>query len=71
MSKPESKTTFALLIVLLVLCGCKEEYPPMTNDQIIAETKKCEDAGFVAVTLGRPFTDGGDTIRRIQCQRKQ
>ena len=33
---------FLLLIVLLFICGCSG----MSNDEIIAEVKRCKDAGL-------------------------
>jgi hypothetical protein len=39
--RPEPKAMSRCLIVALILCGCAK---PMTNDQVIAEYKKCKDA---------------------------
>lgn len=49
------------LTAVLGLAGCDQ---PMTNDQIIAETKKCEDAGL-DVSVG---VDGWNwNITHITC----
>lgn len=32
----------------LSLAACSQRYTPLTNDQIIAEVKKCEEAGLDA-----------------------
>jgi hypothetical protein len=51
----------ALAFSLLFLVGCMEQ---MSNDQIIAECKKCEEAGLEA----RSLRYGGDSfIIGIQC----
>lgn len=68
-------------MVVLVLAGCskREEkpieqaqtipavsaYKPMTNDEIISETKKCEAAGLGAESLTVPEF-GGQTVL-VQC----
>lgn len=46
-------------LTLLLLAGCS-----MTNDEIIAETKKCEEAGLDAVGYIRAIPG---TIEHIQC----
>lgn len=55
-----------LLFALLLLTSCN--FPsPMTNDQIITETKKCRDAGLEA----RPLYTNDDQIVKIQCMPKK
>jgi hypothetical protein len=51
-----------MLSVLLLLVGC--EQPGMTNQQIILETKLCEDAGMRAVML----TSYSSAMAMIQCR---
>lgn len=46
------KLLLILLTVILVGAGCKS----MTNEEVIAETQKCEDAGMEA-TLGIRLID--------------
>ena len=48
-------------IVASFLCGCERT---MTNDQIIAETKKCEAAGLKADPMVNGWTGA---VRNIQC----
>lgn len=52
-------TKAMLLAVLLLLAGCS-----MSNDEIIAETKKCEAAGMEAQQLARMWNY---KVVRIQC----
>lgn len=54
-------------VAVLLLCGCDERgyIAPMSNDEIIAETKKCTDAGLRAVPMAALW-DG--VTRRIVCQ---
>ena len=42
-----------LLITLLLVAGCME---PISNDEIISETKKCEDAGMDATVYHNGLT---------------
>lgn len=71
----------ALIALILVGCskapGCGESPPavaskwkPMTNDEIIAETKKCESADLSAEALKVEAEFGSQTVL-IQCQPKQ
>lgn len=50
-------------LLALVLAGCLPI--PLTNEQIIAETKKCEAAGLRAVAL---FSGFDSRTRRIECR---
>jgi len=52
-----------LLLMLVTLFACNN---PMTNDNIIAECKKCEEAGMEAHAVHGP-TWSGDRIVEIQC----
>lgn len=53
------------IAALFLLAGCDgHQHPPLTNDEIIAETKKCEDADMRAVYFSS-MVDG--TTRRIEC----
>lgn len=70
------------MAVALTACGKRPEEPvvatcqpaptnakPMTNDEIIAETHKCESAGLKAESLVSKETYG-DRITSIQCTPK-
>jgi len=57
------KKTLTVLTLALFLGACRETMP---NDEIIAETKKCEEAGMQAVPLFSGFT-----LTRIQCRPKE
>lgn len=48
---------------MMALVGCDEQ-KPMTNDQIIAETTKCQKAGMKAQPL---MSEGTGPIFVIQC----
>lgn len=48
-----------LTVCLLLLAGCS-----MSNDEIIAETKKCEDAGMDAQQLARVWDY---RVQQVQC----
>jgi hypothetical protein len=51
------------ICALLLLAGCD-----MSNDQVIAETKKCEAAGMRAMPAVRLFTG---RIAEVQCWPKE
>ena len=57
--------TLIILAACVLLAACER---PITNDQIIAETKKCEKAAMIA----EPIYDGanGAAIIRIQFEPK-
>jgi len=58
-----------IIMLSVFLSACHDDYPPLTNDQIISETKKCVDAGMKAAAMSR----GGHPdreIRKIQCEPK-
>jgi len=67
-----------LIPFLLILAGCsfnlcqieEPELPPefMTNDEIISETQKCEEAGLKAYSIFWNFND--ESIYKIQCRPK-
>ena len=59
---------YMAVMLFVILAGC-DNPSPMTNDEIIAETKKCADAGMVAVPLIQALT-GDEQIRKIQCRLK-
>ena len=46
------------LLILLVLTGCSE---PMTNDKVIAEVRKCEQANMYSEVWRERFWDGNVT----------
>lgn len=53
-----------ILLLIFACCGCAK---PMSNDEIIKETKKCENAGLSAEyarTLGGRIVD-------VQCGPKE
>lgn len=52
-----------LILLILLLSGCGTL---LTNDEIIAACKKCEDAGFGALA----FRNEGSRIVEIQCWNK-
>jgi len=41
-----------IITVLIFVCGC---YSAMNNDEVIAECKKCEEAGMKAVVVHLNF----------------
>lgn len=45
----------ALLAVVVGMVGCGSPYRPMTNDEVIAESKKCWAAGAKAKTYQDPW----------------
>lgn len=53
-------TRLLLLSAILVMAGCGK---PMTNKEIIEESKYCQDSGMRAI---RRTNFGGDTMR-IEC----
>ena len=53
-----SKKIIIILILGLLLTSCG-----LSNQQIITETKKCEDAGFAIKMLSNDF----GVITKIQC----
>jgi hypothetical protein len=53
----------SVLLVALLLAGCD-----LSNDQVIAETKKCEAAGMRAMPAVRLFSG---RIAEIQCWPKE
>lgn len=59
------KTVACAIILMLSLSACDK---PMTNDEIIAETKKCKAAGLDARELYRELNPG--VIVLIQCKRR-
>ena len=42
---------YLLIFILLIGCGPKYPFKLMTNEEIIRETKRCEDVGLKAVLL--------------------
>ena len=55
------------IVAVLLLSACSPDYQPMTNDEIIAEVKKCESAGLDA----ERFSKGIDyKTYRIECRPK-
>lgn len=50
-----------LTLILLLLIGCTE---PLTNDEIIKEVEKCENAGLEAQFLGNGLSAD---INKVQC----
>lgn len=52
-----------LLMLALFLSACKM---PMSNDQIISESKKCKDSGMKAEALRNLVGE----IDRVQCEPK-
>ena len=58
------KIVLVMMVVLSV--GCSQR-PAMTNDEIIADKKKCEDAGMDYSEIINGFTY--ETIR-VKCVRK-
>lgn len=59
-----------VLFSFLVLCGCSRE--SMTNDEIIAETKKCENSGLNAFPVLVPvefMLISNETVK-IECRPK-
>lgn len=67
-SKPTKRTVkaWAILLMLVMITGCSK--PPMTNDEIIAETQKCLKAGMIAQPLSRTLNPA--EIVKIQCEAK-
>jgi len=53
-----------IIILVLLLSACT---PTMSNDEIIKETKKCEDAGLKAQTIYNGVTG---EVRYIRCMPK-
>lgn len=53
------KKLIIILIAGIVLTGCS-----MTNDEIIAEAKKCEDAGLISGVASNLYTG---SIIRVTC----
>ena len=47
------------------------KYIPLTNDEIITETKKCTDAGLDAESFDMPKRYGKGTIVHIGCAIRQ
>jgi len=63
------KKFIILPIVVLLLSGCgfpKRE--PMTNEEIIAEVKKCEEAGLGASMYSQGYSDA---TALVQCDIKK
>jgi uncharacterized lipoprotein YajG len=60
-----NKLLILAAVVMLTACGKRVEEHPLTNDQIIAETKRCEAAGLDAASL----RSGGFDNRtyRVEC----
>lgn len=58
-----------IIITALTLSSCTFFEPdyPISNDEIIAETKKCTDAGLNAQEL----TNMAGVIKAIQCELKE
>lgn len=56
-----------LLVALFTLAGCGEK--GLTNDQIIAETKKCHAADMRADLMSQRYA-GSDVVLRVQCEPK-
>ena len=54
-----------IIILALVLSSC-DSHTELTNDQIIAEAKKCNDAGFGTRSLINGWTNKIETIQCIQ-----
>lgn len=52
-----------IIILTLILTSC-DQAKEMTNDQIIAETKKCRDAGF---TPQVGFNGWNGRVLFVQC----
>ena len=52
-------------LAILMLAGCQES---MTNEQIIAEVKKCEQAGLRAKLF---FIGYGDIPKKVVCKPKR
>ena len=55
-----------IVILVLLLAACTS--PTMTNDEIIKETNKCEDAGLKAQTIYNGVTG---EVRYIRCMPKE
>ena len=50
-----------VLLAVLILQGCVK---PMTNDEIIAEVKKCNDAGLLGQVV---FDRSKRNVIKVQC----
>lgn len=48
-----------------------KRFEPLSNDDIISETKKCESAGLDAVSFVMEKRYGSGTIVAIQCKPKE
>lgn len=61
------KILFCVLIFLLV--GCDDNLQPLSNDQIISETKKCQSAGMKPHYFhSETFSIEDPRIVIVQCQ---
>lgn len=58
-----AKRRYLIALCAIFLLGCAK---PLTNDQIIAETKKCHDAGMNVVTQS---DESGDVYKVICVER--
>lgn len=52
----------SLIVLMILLSGCA---PALSNEEIIKQTKLCEEAGMKAVSLS---TAMDDSTRRIECR---
>jgi len=57
---------YLLIFILLIGCGPKYPFKLMTNEEIIRETKRCEDAGLKAVLL----RDRSSNATYVECRPK-
>lgn len=61
-----------LMLIFLILtacgCGCGQQLKPMTNDEVIAECKKCDAAGL---KIERVYNDWTKETIRINCVPKK
>jgi hypothetical protein len=42
---------YFVMAAMIVLCGCPEIPKPLSNEDIIAQVKQCEDGGLTAKPL--------------------
>lgn len=69
MKTHKPKIMWAILFLSCVFISACDPIPePLTNDKIIEETNKCENAGFRAQELRA--LGHGDDIRKIQCTKQ-
>lgn len=64
--------TIILLTVVMFLSSCNR-LPTLSNDQVIAEVKKCEAAGMKAVIMHQYNNDMKNDLgaARVDCEMKK